>query len=109
MPQPSTASTPSFNGRNVTKFLQNFERMVKTYGSKQPFDSFVEELPDYCTDDITDEVRLLKGYAKGNWKLFRQLMETRYALRYFEQVKYSITYLCTAADKYKQGMLTMRD
>ncbi|TGZ76143.1 hypothetical protein EX30DRAFT_375782 [Ascodesmis nigricans] len=109
MPQPLTAGAPSFNGRNVTKFLQNFKRMVKTYGSKQPLDSFIEELPDYCTDDIAEEVRLLKGYSEGNWKVFRQSMETRYALRDSEQAKYSITYLRTAADEYKQGILTMRD
>ncbi|TGZ80450.1 hypothetical protein EX30DRAFT_379457 [Ascodesmis nigricans] len=109
MLQPLTAGAPSFNGRNVTKILQNFERMVKTYGSKQPLDSFIEELPDYCTNDIAEEVRLLKGYSEGNWKVFRQSMETRYALRDSEQAKYSITYLRTAADEYKQGILTMRD
>ncbi|TGZ76131.1 hypothetical protein EX30DRAFT_379485 [Ascodesmis nigricans] len=109
MPQASTAGAPSFNGCNVTKFLQNFERMVKMYGSKQPLDSFIEELLDYCTDDIADEVRLLKVYAEGNWKVFRQSMETRYALHDSEQAKYSIRYLCTAADEYKHGIQTMRD
>ncbi|TGZ78961.1 hypothetical protein EX30DRAFT_350672 [Ascodesmis nigricans] len=82
MPQPSTAGASSFNGSNVTKFLQNFERI---------------------------EVRLLKGYAENNWQVFRESMETRYVHRDPEQAKFTITYLRTAAEGHYQGKLTMRD
>ncbi|TGZ76667.1 hypothetical protein EX30DRAFT_367212 [Ascodesmis nigricans] len=107
IPQPSTAGALYFNGDNVMKFLKSFERMVKTYGAKQPIDNFVEEVSHYCVDDIVEEVRLLNGYAENNWKVFCESMETRYALRDSEQAKYSFSYLRTAAEEHKPVVLTM--
>ncbi|TGZ76377.1 hypothetical protein EX30DRAFT_352665 [Ascodesmis nigricans] len=76
MPQLSTTGASYFNSNNVMKFLKSFERMVKTYGTKQPVENFSEEVPDYYIDNIPEDVQLLNGYIENNWKVFRKFMET---------------------------------
>ena len=47
MPKPGTPGAPRFEGRNISEFLDSFERIYKRYDIRNNA-RILEILPDYC-------------------------------------------------------------
>ena len=72
MPAPGTAGTPYFTGRDVSQFIEQYERLCARHHvtSKEKH----QGLPEYCDYWIGMWIRCLPEFAASNWiELVRKL------------------------------------
>ena len=63
----------AFDGKEVTEFLDDYDRMTDNAGLSD--DLKVRVLPDYCEEHCRRFVKRLKPYAIGNWIELQQAMK----------------------------------
>jgi len=66
MPDPFGQGVPRFNGRNISRFIKDYEGMCRRY--------YVGEgrrlacLPDYCEDIYAEDIQVMPEFKQGEWK-----------------------------------------
>ena len=66
MPYPGTPGAPSFDGRNVTNFLDCFSDLCTDY--KLSDAEKMRSLPRYCAIRIRLEIKTIRNWRERNWR-----------------------------------------
>ena len=60
---PHMPGAPSFDGTNVTAFLEKYESLAKTTNCDVTASAVIGHFPYYCTEDVRETVLMLPAYA----------------------------------------------
>ena len=63
MPLPQMPGAPSFNGRNVTAFIEKYESLARSTNCDVTASAAIGHFPYYCTEDVRETVLMLPAYA----------------------------------------------
>jgi hypothetical protein len=77
MPHPSSLEAPIFNGQNVFTFCKECQRMCKRCDT--PDANACPVIDDYCTEDISNEVKFLAVRASGSLSILLVALREKYA------------------------------
>jgi hypothetical protein len=77
MPHPRSLEAPCFNGLNVSAFCKEYQRMCKRCDTPDHKACLVIE--DYCTDDISNEVKFLAARNGNSLSTLLLTLRNKYA------------------------------
>ena len=72
MPIPGGLGVPSFEGMNITEFLERYEELGADFGLSEP--EAVKRIPQYCKITIEQFIRNLPEYENGVWENFKKVL-----------------------------------
>jgi hypothetical protein len=76
MPRPGQPGAVSFDGNDVTKFLQRWNIECEDFGLTDT--QKCERILYYCTDEIKELIEFLEGYATNDWDLLQRELKSIY-------------------------------
>jgi hypothetical protein len=76
LPLPGSAGAPTFDGNDVTEFLDRFEEMCIDYGVSCA--DMLSKLPRYCSHAIEITLRSLPEWIDREWDSLKKAMLTEY-------------------------------
>ena len=77
MPLPHMPGAPSFDGTNVTAFIEKYESLARLTNCDVTASAVIGHFPYYCTEDVCETVRMLPGYCDDgsrSWPTLRAQM-----------------------------------
>ena len=125
MPRPGQPGSMLFDGNNVTEFLDNWDLNCEDYELTDV--QKCTRLPNYCTPEIKDVVKLLNGYISRDWSVLRKELKDFYwqhdkprntTTELYKLIKeapsmslnvYLLKYTAITNDLVKQGALSALD
>ena len=63
MPLPQVPGAPSFDGTNVTAFIEKYECLARSTNCDVTASAVIGHFPYYCTEDVRETVLMLPAYA----------------------------------------------
>ena len=96
MPEPGSRSAPTFDGDNVTEFLDRWEELCSQCGDGPNDPVFIRKLRWYCKREHRTTVEMLPGYEENDWKKFKKQL----LLTYQDLDQYSIAWNAKTIYRY---------
>ena len=66
MPLPQMPGAPSFDGTNVTAFIEKYESLARSTNCDVTASAVIGHFPYYCTEEVRETVLMLPAYAYCN-------------------------------------------
>ena len=66
MPDPFRQGVPRFNGKNISRFIRDYEGMCRRYYVGE--ERRLACLPDYCEDIYAEAIQVMPELKHGEWK-----------------------------------------
>jgi hypothetical protein len=66
IPDPLRQGVPRFNGKNISRFIRDYEGMCRRYYVGE--DRRLTCLPNYCEDIYTEAIQVMPEFSQGEWK-----------------------------------------
>ena len=65
MPDPFRQGVPQFNGKNISRFIKDYEGMCRRYYVGE--DRRLACLPNYCEDIYAEAIRMMPEFEEDDW------------------------------------------